>query len=770
MARKGRYRGTPSEEERENYLGEKLALKGMEGCMWRWLMIGASAKNAYREAVEKGDHEEGYLEEQETLMNLITTAVVIQVPSLGYYEAYKHCQQIATRDLIVTFRENLDRATGDDKLDALLNSLPPGSTPMTQFNTIMGFIKQFDEQHPEENFLEKFMQRCEEWLADYPWHLHSEDTNRASLFLYDEPITHLPLDDGDLTLQTVYKEDQPVSLVGHMAHKDWVVALLFSADATGLGRAGLRPFVEWRATDEGHTPWVPPYAYTGRILDRFIERCGVPDAFVQRSGKLSFKRKLQKVRKTLGAVWPQSKHNLITWYELKTRGIDMFTDVAIRRGYVDKDKEAKEINALLDHDSPTAVDLRGGRGAVRIRDDSGTVLMNIDHGHRAIVERFMATRQHQEALAQAESQEPEFRSFGKEINHLLRQARIIEIPWKFYWKQLELAFVNAHNRALLEWEEDEYLSEDWISLTENLRQLKSVDKEMHDEIAVMTMREMQRMAWEPEMPFPICWLGYDTPIGGTITMTHGGDQDYFSECYRLGANIDPKVDGLPYLYGHLLTKTNVYAFFTLIVSDRRGGFTPTHKAFALMERESGEWNHPAACSSLTLANIVRFIEEHQVVIEQSPALRKTNDRIARRISKAQRRKVEPPPYYTVYIKDGVYDVKKQPVNEGVRGPLTYSHDRAGGTYYKVRRGSLPLDSKEKTKLERRKYVVFEHEKPYGEWAEAIKKRGARAKGPDEWIAILKWRRRDTVVRPDLPKYIPSVRRSEKHKERRKDCA
>ena len=80
-----------------------------------------------------------------------------------------------------------------------------------------------------------------------------------------------------------------------------------------------------------------------------------------------------------------------------------------------------------------------------------------------------------------------------------------------------------------------------------------------------------------------------------------------------------------------------------------------------------------------------------------------------------------------------------------------------------------MDSKEKAALERRKYVVFTDTKPYGEWAEAIKKRGARPKGPDEWIAILKWRRRDTVVRPDLPRYIPSVRRSEKHKERKRNC-
>jgi hypothetical protein len=639
-------------------LQEKLNLRGLEGCLWRWLLIGASAKAAYNDAVKAGDREEGYLEEQEALVKLITTAVVIQVPAIAYYEGYKHCRQIATRDLIVNLRENMAKTTGIDKLDALLDGMPPQTEPLKQLDLILGYIKDFDDLHPAENFFEKFKNHCDEWLCNYPWQLNQEaesmPVNLASLFLYDEIIEHVG--DEDTPITQLYQEEEQVALAGHLVHADWVVALLFRWGHDN--ESALRPFVEWRATPVGHTDWMLPHTNTGRIMDRFITRCGVKEAFVQKNAKLSFKRKFEKIRRQMGAILPPGKRIPVTWYELKSNGIDLFYDVAIRRGYKDKEKEAQEIAALAQHDSPAAVDLREGRGAIRVRDASGTVMMNIDHGHRAIVERFVATRQHQEALAKAESQEPEFRAFGREINHLLRQARIIEIPWKFYWKQLELAFVNAHNKALFEWEEDEYLSEDWTSLTENLRQLKSVDKEMHDEIAVMTMREMQRMAWEPEMPFPVCWLGYDTPIGGTITMNHGGDQDYFSECYRLGANIDPKVDGLPYLYGHLLTKTNVYAFFTLIVHDRRGGFTPTHKAFALMEREGGQWNHPAACSSLTLSNIVRFIEEHQVVIEQSPSLRRTNDRIAKRIGKAQRRKVEPVPYYTVYIKDGVYDVKK----------------------------------------------------------------------------------------------------------------
>jgi hypothetical protein len=708
--------------------------KGTSGCILRWITIHSTTKRDAEDAPDTPANEAKLLAPSQVIVDSLADATLFEVPSIVLAEGHAHCREISMREFL--------SEAASDRFTAMPSAM-------------------FKRPNSEDLWDAYVSARCVR-----PWTPPSEEN---IVVLYDEPIEYVSFEpptepQADIHIKKIYdiqsRETAQFSsyVIGHALSKYGFFTFVVHIDANSQDVIRLGPIPECEVKDDGSVEWFFPDSYASEVCARLLKRLHAAERV---NNKLSFKRAVQKVWKTL-----RVKRSTISnaYYKLDVTPLSLFHDIAIRRGYLPKDQEeTASFSPDLEEDLDRRI--RAGEQTMKVYEKNKEIPLTIDHGHRAIVERFLATREHQAALA-FDAPEPAFRQHGKDVIALLRQARIIELPRKFYWKQVERASIEMYNAVITAMGMPERQAADWPEFLEQQRHLDAeLDRECDQRIAAA----MQRISWEPELPFPVCWLGYDTPIGGiSIRAADGQEEDHMSLVYRMGANINPYQDGLPYLYGHLVTKDIVYAFFTLVVTKKRGAKLPTHRCFSLVERDE-VWNFPEASTAGALNNIVNFLEDHQIVIDQMS--RKRQDKTMRRISPSLRKKRhEPPPYYTVYIKDGVYDVKKQPTREGTRGPLTYSHDRAGGVYYRIRRGPLPLDKKTRQALERPRsdghgYQIFEHEQPWGEWAEAVKKRGARGKGLNEWMAILKWRRRDTVVRPDLPKYIPSVRRSEKHKER-----
>jgi hypothetical protein len=742
-------------QSREEKAREGLLSEGTVGCVWRYTLISGHVKKTYNEAVEDEKVDYDHLAGLKAILNAVVDVPVVEVPALAYAEAHGHCSEIAHR---VFLEDHL--LPNIAKRDDLEYAQYQAWVQKTDVAPTLKIQRIREDLETEENVK----------VLEHQWSVYRQTRDwtyegEPHVILYDKPIQHVGINDD--AVSTIYEmevaHEFDVYLVGHAISRAGLIAFTMQVHRDpGTARGiGMYPLTEYMTISSVPTQWMFFDSYADDVLQRL---CTHKEASDPLNKKLSFKRKVQKVSK-LG------RGNIsrfpVDYRTMHSVGIDLFPDIAIRRGWVCK----HHIESDLTDEEESEVErrFRAGTHAVQTWTANDAIEFNIAHGHKAIVERFLATRQHQLALQQ-EAPEAEFRAHGKEVGALLRQARIIELPWRFYWKQVEKAVLVLHNATLIALGKEKYQSDSWATITQRMRDLKKVDAEAHDECAARVHNAMVKFEWEPEMPFPVCWLGYDIPIGGTIDKADGTKTDFLSQAYGIGANVDVKKDGLPYLYGHLLTKDTVYAFFTLIKTNAKGDYVPTHRCFALVEKET-DWNHPNAYSAMVLTATMAFIEDHQIVLEQLS--RKRQDRTFKRVNPTLRRnRMKPSPYYTVYIKDGVYDVKKEPVREGTRGPLVYSHDRAGGTYYRIKRGPLPLSKKDRAMLLRPRsdghgYQIFEDEKPWGEWADAVKKRGARPKAPHEWMAILKWRRRDTVVRPDLPIYIPSVRRSEKHKEKKR---
>lgn len=88
--------------------------------------------------------------------------------------------------------------------------------------------------------------------------------------------------------------------------------------------------------------------------------------------------------------------------------------------------------------------------------------------------------------------------------------------------------------------------------------------------------------------------------------------------------------------------------------------------------------------------------------------------------------------------------------------LAYRHDRRAHAAARVRRGPLPLSADLAAKLEKYGYTICIDEVPM-DIEGLLADRGMCTKADDEWLAVKKWRVRNTVVGPeDLP-YRPALR-------------
>lgn len=210
----------------------------------------------------------------------------------------------------------------------------------------------------------------------------------------------------------------------------------------------------------------------------------------------------------------------------------------------------------------------------------------------------------------------------------------------------------------------------------------------------------------------------------------------------------------------LLLSSNGDAFILSIGVDHARESSGVH---IIQVAQEGVWINLLTLSPLVLSWIVRWINEHQTIIEESTKLFSYRHEFKQQSKKNKLKLSIPAPYYTIYIKDIHI---KEPFSklESLRQRAAQQHRSSvrGHWCVRVQRGLLPLDKKLEKQLRKdpnRK--VYTTERPDAETAYFLASRGIAAKKSDEWLAVLVYWRSDYVKGPDGAPYIPAVRKSAK---------
>ena len=213
-----------------------------------------------------------------------------------------------------------------------------------------------------------------------------------------------------------------------------------------------------------------------------------------------------------------------------------------------------------------------------------------------------------------------------------------------------------------------------------------------------------------------------------------------------------------FLLGNLVTRTTVRSAVYLQV---RGG---SSRFMWFEDLDYKGWAMESSGHPWIVPSLIDWINEHRTVIEDSKTF--SFKRRVQKLGKSMKlKKLMPPPYYTVYMKDTLIQEVKQWAEPRFRREIEWSHRWTvrGHWMVRVKRGPLPLDAEDEQDLRKRKYKVFTLDSPDFETWRHLQKRGVKPKRTDEWMAVLISWRKDYVKGPEDKPLIPSVRKSAKRR-------
>jgi len=149
--------------------------------------------------------------------------------------------------------------------------------------------------------------------------------------------------------------------------------------------------------------------------------------------------------------------------------------------------------------------------------------------------------------------------------------------------------------------------------------------------------------------------------------------------------------------------------------------------------------------------LIQSINDHKQIVESHPA--SLSSRMARKDASKRREELLPlpAPFYVVDLKDEFVSRPPSGAARRVSGrAIEWSHrwDVRGHECIRIERGAAPADPKEITKLKKRGYRVYEAGEISADDAARLMKRGVRAPGPQEWIAVLSYWRDAFVKGPE----------------------
>jgi hypothetical protein len=263
-----------------------------------------------------------------------------------------------------------------------------------------------------------------------------------------------------------------------------------------------------------------------------------------------------------------------------------------------------------------------------------------------------------------------------------------------------------------------------------------------------------RWPFPERLPFDSCFFSFSPKCNLTYSPKALHTRIRASELQILGAK---KV----FLLGYLVVwEGDTSSAFTAlgfdIDKDDEGRIPPIG---LVKTYEDGEWLQPMSMDPWIVTMLVKAINDHKQIVEAHPVSLST--RLARK--RASKRETEllplPAPYYLVNLKDEFIAAPKKANKTSSNRSVEWSHrwDVRGHECVRVERGQMPASFRDVEKLKKRGYRIYEGTSLLVDDAGRLLKRGVRAPGPSEWIAVLSYWRESFVKGPEEKPYVPAAR-------------
>lgn len=272
-------------------------------------------------------------------------------------------------------------------------------------------------------------------------------------------------------------------------------------------------------------------------------------------------------------------------------------------------------------------------------------------------------------------------------------------------------------------------------------------------------KALQFLDFPEHIPFDVCWFSF------------GGYGLHLTDVKKFMRGLDTKRDYRS--LGYLIVETGE-VHEIVATSNRKGESKPISFQIVshLVSDKHGDvyregpglprWQYPKSIGPWVALKLIQAVNDHATTIVE---LRRVGGRTRGAFKKAKttmdHRKPEPPPFYTVWMRDKlIHDVVRLPSGMHRASP-GHRFDRRGSWCRRIKRGQFPMDVALELKLEKRGYKIYKS-KMLDDWAKNIlREKGVPSRMPGEWIAIKEWWRNDTVCGPEDAKYIPSTRKGTK---------
>ena len=337
----------------------------------------------------------------------------------------------------------------------------------------------------------------------------------------------------------------------------------------------------------------------------------------------------------------------------------------------------------------------------------------------------------------------------REVADLLDEARVIEVEDDFISHCTQ--FANKELGAL----------KDAFEVYEHPR-----GQDFHDmtQDYVDTWTRSRAVPYPSRLPFPVTYFAFE----GIRTMLESTYTRVLQD-----ANMSN-----PGLVGFLLSPDRCYSFIcgrfrekslATMIPVREFDDTRWVDAFGQLQKQY--WYYPRGLLPILAPYLVNWVFDHKTILDTPYG---TQSMMAQAPASLQIQRRIPPAYYIVYMDDKVHveewwQRQQKKFAGKIRQSPGHRYDVRAHDRVKVLRGPLPLDDALREKLEKprkvsgRKYRVFTETQPDADLAAILFKRGVRHKRSDEWMAILIIPIEHRVQGPLDKPYVPSVRKSRKHK-------
>lgn len=312
-------------------------------------------------------------------------------------------------------------------------------------------------------------------------------------------------------------------------------------------------------------------------------------------------------------------------------------------------------------------------------------------------------------------------------------------------RMARIAWAAARNARVFEFRADMHrtlLNEEAARISRGAVALGITPEEMEDGQQRYFEREVSKHPFPSKVPFTHCFYGFDNDVPLYYDMWES----------RIGA--DPNAIDAASVLGYLLAPDRIWEMVYVYLKAGHDEFLVPNVVWA-----DNEWKSAHSLNPFVVTALNEHILTHQTYVQSHrPGMRaRMNFKKVRKSNRKDSKGWLPQPYYVVPVRDKVIEERQRADESGLGRRLSYRHDREGHERMYLRRGPLPLSSKDAAKLEKYGYTIHTTTRPSAEMLEGMVRRGHKPKGRDEWLAVkVRWIENTVIGDPNLP-YVPAVR-------------